>query len=128
MYILQSKPSCDGARHNIQPSSVRKVCDEHYSACKLPDQKKTAMRAQCSTACHMGGKKVGGHNTQQISHAQLQGPPPILTVETLKNRQQGAESGCLTTTELQLWEQLRPLTYRPPKLQLGKELIPRLVL
>lgn len=40
---------------------------------------------QSSTACHMGGKKVGGggdHNTQQISHAQLQAPPPSLPVET----------------------------------------------
>lgn len=33
---------CDGARHNIGTTSVQKVCDDHYSACKLPDQKKTA--------------------------------------------------------------------------------------
>lgn len=95
--------------NNIGLTSVQKVCDEHYSACKLPDQKKTAMQTHSvAQPVTWVGRRWGDHNTQQISHAQLQPHQLIYQWRTLKNHQKGEESGCLPTTELQLREQLRP--------------------
>lgn len=61
---------CNGARHNIGPTSVQKVCDEHYGSCKLPYQKKTAMQTHsvAQPVTWVGRRWGGGITTPNKYH------------------------------------------------------------
>lgn len=61
-------------------------------------------------------------------HMPKQLAPPSLLVETLKKTWMGWREWVYAYGRVVVEEASMALTYRPPKLQLGKELIPRLVL
>lgn len=76
--------------NNIGPTSVQKVCDEHYSACKLPDQKKTAMQTHSvAQPVTWVGRRWGRSQHPTNITCPTTAPPTNLSVENIKESSKG---------------------------------------